>query len=198
MNVNRSTKSFADYSLRLITAINSINTAEWDSAAKMLHTAWENRTQVFICGNGGSSSTASHLMTDWTKGLYALTGRSMCVNSLSDNQSLMTALGNDLSYEEVFRKQVEMRGERGNLLVLISGSGMSQNILKVAEYANANSMKVISLTGFDGGELRKFTDLMANVPVENMQIAEDIHLSFGHFVLEYIYGIWLENGLTDG
>ena len=198
MNVNRSTKSFVDYSLRLIRAIDSINTAEWDSAAKMLHKAWENRTQVFICGNGGSASTASHLMTDWTKGLFVLTGRSMSVNCLSDNQSLMTALGNDLSYEEVFLKQIEMRGEKGNLLVLISGSGMSQNILKVAEYANANNMKVISLTGFDGGELRKFTDLMANVPVGNMQITEDLHLSFGHFVLEYIYGVWLEKGLTDG
>jgi D-sedoheptulose 7-phosphate isomerase len=192
--VNRSTKSFADYSSRLIRAIESIKTEEWDSAAKMLHGAWENQTQVFICGNGGSASTASHLMTDWTKGLFALTGQSMYVNSLGDNQSLMTALGNDFSYEDVFRKQVEMWGKKGDLLVLISGSGMSQNILNVAEYANANSMKVISLTGFNGGELRKFTDIMANVPVENMQITEDIHLSFGHFVLEYIYRIWLENG----
>ena len=192
--MNRSTKSFADYSSRLIRAIESINTEEWDSAAKMLHTAWENQTQVFICGNGGSASTASHLMTDWTKGLFTLTGRSMYVNSLGDNQSLMTALGNDFSYEDVFLKQVEMWGKKGDLLVLISGSGMSQNILNVAEYANANSMKVISLTGFNGGELRKFTDIMANVPVENMQITEDIHLSFGHFVLEFIYRIWLENG----
>jgi len=192
--VNRSTKSFADYSSRLIGAIESIKTEEWDSAAKMLHGAWENQTQVFICGNGGSASTASHLMTDWTKGLFALTGQSMYVNSLGDNQSLMTALGNDFSYEDVFRKQVEMWGKKGDLLVVISGSGMSQNILNVAEYANANSMKVISLTGFNGGELRKFTDIMANVPVENMQITEDIHLSFGHFVLEYIYRIWLENG----
>ncbi len=192
--MNRSTKSFADYSSRLIRAIESIKTEEWDSAAKMLHGAWENQTQVFICGNGGSASTASHLMTDWTKGLFALTGQSMYVNSLGDNQSLMTALGNDFSYEDVFRKQVEMWGKKGDLLVLISGSGMSQNILNVAEYANANSMKVISLTGFNGGELRKFTDIMANVPVENMQITEDIHLSFGHFVLEYIYRIWLENG----
>ena len=192
--MNRSTKSFADYSSRLIGAIESIKTEEWDSAAKMLHGAWENQTQVFICGNGGSASTASHLMTDWTKGLFALTGQSMYVNSLGDNQSLMTALGNDFSYEDVFRKQVEMWGKKGDLLVVISGSGMSQNILNVAEYANANSMKVISLTGFNGGELRKFTDIMANVPVENMQITEDIHLSFGHFVLEYIYRIWLENG----
>jgi len=192
--VNRSTKSFVDYSSRLIRAIESIKTEEWDSAAKMLHGAWENQTQVFICGNGGSASTASHLMTDWTKGLFALTGQSMYVNSLGDNQSLMTALGNDFSYEDVFRKQVEMWGKKGDLLVVISGSGMSQNILNVAEYANANSMKVISLTGFNGGELRKFTDIMANVPVENMQITEDIHLSFGHFVLEYIYRIWLENG----
>ena len=192
--MNRSTKSFADYSSRLIRAIESINTEEWDSAAKMLHTAWENQTQVFICGNGGSASTASHLMTDWTKGLFTLTGRSMYVNSLSDNQSLMTALGNDFSYEDVFRKQVEMWGKKGDLLVLISGSGMSQNILNVAEYANANGIRVVSLTGFDGGKLRKFTDIMANVPVENMQITEDIHLSFGHFVLEYIYRIWLENG----
>lgn len=192
--MNRSTKSFVDYSSRLIRAIESIKTEEWDSAAKMLHGAWENQTQVFICGNGGSASTASHLMTDWTKGLFALTGQSMYVNSLGDNQSLMTALGNDFSYEDVFRKQVEMWGKKGDLLVVISGSGMSQNILNVAEYANANSMKVISLTGFNGGELRKFTDIMANVPVENMQITEDIHLSFGHFVLEYIYRIWLENG----
>lgn len=192
--MNRSTKSFADYSSRLIRAIESIKTEEWDAAAKMLHTAWENQAQVFICGNGGSASTASHLMTDWTKGLFTLTGRSMYVNSLSDNQSLMTALGNDFSYEDVFRRQVEMWGKKGDFLVLISGSGMSQNILNVAEYANANGIRVVSLTGFDGGKLRKFTDIMANVPVENMQITEDIHLSFGHFVLEYIYRIWLENG----
>jgi D-sedoheptulose 7-phosphate isomerase len=159
----------------------------------MLLNAWTDGARVLICGNGGSSSTASHLATDWSKGLQSLTGRAMQINCLVDNVSLVMALGNDLSFEKIFQQQVEMFAQANDILVVISGSGNSKNVIKAVEYARKIEMKTIALTGFSGGALYGLTDLMVNVPVENMQVVEDLHLSFGHFVLEYIYSAHLKS-----
>ncbi len=193
MSVVKTTQSYRDYSSRLISALNNVNVESWDAAAKMLLNAWSDGTRVFICGNGGSASTASHITTDWSKGLRNLTGRAMQVHCLVDNLSLVMALGNDLSFEEIFQKQIEMFGNANDTLVVISGSGNSRNVINAVEFAREQDMKIIGLTGFSGGALCGLTDLMVNVPVENMQVVEDLHLSFGHFVLEYIFNAHMES-----
>ncbi len=192
MSVSRNTKSFVDYSLRLTETLNAIDVNSWDAAAIVLAEAWASNARVYICGNGGSASTASHLATDWSKGLYALTGKAMEIISLVENTSLITAFGNDISYGDIFGNQIDMMGKQNDVLILVSGSGNSENIIKAARTAKQKDMRLIGLTGFDGGKLQEFADLMINVPVENMQIAEDLHLSFGHFVLEFIYALHLE------
>jgi D-sedoheptulose 7-phosphate isomerase len=193
MSVVKTTQSYRDYSSRLISALNTVNVESWDAAAEMLLSAWSDGTRVFICGNGGSASTASHITTDWSKGLRSLTGRAMQVHCLVDNLSLVMALGNDLSFEEIFQKQIEMFAHPNDTLVVISGSGNSRNVINAVEFAREQDMKIIGLTGFGGGALCELTDLMVNVPVENMQVVEDLHLSFGHFVLEYIFNAHLES-----
>ncbi len=141
--------------------------------------------RIYLCGNGGSASTASHFQNDLNKA-FSVTRGIMPACCLADNLSAVTAISNDISYSDVFLYQLRFMLRKQDLLVVISGSGNSANVVKAAEYARSLGCPVISLTGFDGGRLLPLSDFSFHAPVNNMQISEDLHLMCCHLVATMI------------
>ena len=150
----------------------------------MVRAAFDGGKKIITCGNGGSASTASHYITDWNKMVNLATGKKFRGVSLCDNIGLITAYANDLSYEDVFSGQINALMDEGDLLVAISGSGNSKNILKAIETAHQAGGKVLGVVGFDGGKQIDLCDHSVWVPSFDMQLCEDIHLMFGHMVMK--------------
>jgi D-sedoheptulose 7-phosphate isomerase len=142
--------------------------------------------QIFVLGNGGSAATASHWATDLCK-TAEVRGRPpiKCV-ALTDNVSFITAIGNDLSFDDIFSRQLENLLEAGDLVILISGSGNSKNLLKAAEYANKKGAMTAGLLGFDGGKLKDLASLSILLPCDQYGVIEDLHMGIGHILTFYI------------
>ncbi|MBC7700869.1 SIS domain-containing protein [Aquabacterium sp.] len=140
--------------------------------------------KIITCGNGGSASTASHYITDWNKMANLATGKKFRGISLCDNVGLITAYGNDISYDHVFTGQLAAIADEGDLLVAISGSGNSPNVLRAVEHANASGVHTLAIVGYDGGKLMPLARHSVLVPSFDMQLCEDVHLMFGHMVMK--------------
>lgn len=151
---------------------------------EMVKCAFEDGKKIITCGNGGSASTASHYITDWNKMVSLSTGKKFRGISLCDNVGLITAYGNDLSYADVFAGQIDSIMDRGDLLVAVSGSGNSANVLRAIESARGAEGKVLGVVGYDGGKLMPMCDHCVWVPSYDMQLCEDVHLMFGHMVMK--------------
>lgn len=151
--------------------------------------AYVNDKYVFIIGNGGSGANASHLCEDLGKGtLHDFEKQKrLKVMSLTDNTPYILAWGNDTSYDRVFVEQLKNFAEPGALLVSISGSGNSPNVLKAVEYANAHGMKTLGVTGYDGGKLKKLAQHNVHVPSYNMGAVESVHSVLFHYLLDTLY-----------
>jgi D-sedoheptulose 7-phosphate isomerase len=154
----------------------------------LIKEAFEGGKKIITCGNGGSASTASHYITDWNKMITLTTGKKFRGFCLSDNLGLITAYGNDLSYEDVFAGQVNSIMDEGDLLVAVSGSGNSPNILKAISAARNAGGKVLGVVGYDGGKMKPLCDHNVWVPSFDMQLCEDVHLMFGHLVMKNLCG----------
>jgi D-sedoheptulose 7-phosphate isomerase len=166
--------------------LGSINASHIDAFADLLFDAWRHDRRVFVFGNGGSAHTASHLTTDFVKtGAVAGQKRLQCF-SLVDNYGLMTALGNDISYDEVFVYPLSTYARAGDLAVAISCSGNSPNVLRACEWAGANGLTLVCLSGFSGGKMARLADLHINIPHDNYGLIEDLHLSIGHMVTQEV------------
>jgi D-sedoheptulose 7-phosphate isomerase len=160
-------------------------------AIQTIQQVFEDGHKVITCGNGGSAIAASHYITDWNKMANLATGKKFKGISLCDNIGLLTAYGNDLSYEDVFSGQLASIGQKGDLLIAISGSGNSPNVLKAVEYANNNEIDTLGIIGYDGGKLISIVRQAFLVPSYDMQLCEDMHVMFGHMVMKTLcsYGI---------
>lgn len=142
---------------------------------------------IYICGNGGSAATASHLVNDLIKAPAEASGcRPLRAVGLADCVSLMTALANDIEYAQMFSKQLEALGREGDLLIAISGSGNSPNVLEAIRVAKAKGMVVASLTGFGGGKMKDVSDIHVNVPCTCFGQIEDAHLVVQHAFVEML------------
>jgi len=131
-------------------------------------------------GNGGSAATASHYAADFNKGLSYGKARRFRFLCLSDNVPTLTAYANDVAYEEVFVEQLRNFLQPGDLVIAISGSGNSRNILKAIEYANGEGAVTVGLTGYDGGALKRIAQHGVHVPIADMQVTEDLHMVLDH------------------
>ena len=148
---------------------------------------------VYTMGNGGSASTASHFVCDFSKGLSEeVGGKRFIFECLSDNVATMMAVANDISYDEIFKYQLEKRLTPNDLIIAISGSGNSKNVIKAVEYARSVGTKIIGITGYKGGKLKELADYSMHVDVEDMQIAEDVHMMFDHMMMRVISQVILE------
>ena len=155
---------------------------------KVIQAAFYAGRKIITCGNGGSASTASHYITDWNKMVNLATGKRFRGISLADNVGLITAYGNDLNYDEVFAGQLRSIMDEGDLLVAISGSGNSPNILKAVQYANEIGGQTLAVAGYDGGKLKPMAQHCVLIPSFDMQLCEDAHLMFGHMVMKTLCG----------
>ena len=165
-----------------------INIADMQAGIELIRATFDSEKKIVTCGNGGSASTASHYITDWNKMINLATGKKFRGISLCDNIGLITAFGNDISYDEVFSGQLRAILDVGDLLVAISGSGNSSNILKAVEYANAIGADTLAIVGYDGGKLKSISKHSVWVPSMDMQLCEDIHFMFGHMVMKSLCG----------
>lgn len=155
-----------------------------DEAIQMIRDAWDGGHQIIAFGNGGSAITALHYITDWNKAAFLATGRRFRGRTLLDNIGLLTAYSNDVSYESIFSEQLANVAVAGDLVIAISGSGNSRNILKAVDYANQHGCVTLGLCGFSGGELKLRAQHSVWAPVDDMQLCEDVHAIFGHIAMK--------------
>jgi len=183
--MNFSIKNYIDQHGRVF---NSMNIEAIQKSLDLITKTISNGKKIITCGNGGSASTASHYITDWNKMYNLATGGKFRGLSLTDNVGLITAYGNDISYDEVFAGQIDTLMDDGDLLVAVSGSGNSPNIIKAIEAARNAGGNILGVLGYDGGKAMAMCDEVFHTPCWDMQICEDIHLSFGHLVMKTICG----------
>jgi len=158
----------------------------------LLHKTLENRKKIFTMGNGGSGSTASHLVCDLNKGVNFNQEKKYRAICLNDNLPTISAYANDLSYSDIFSEQLKTHMDKNDLVIGFSGSGNSENILKAIVFANKNQGITIGITGFDGGQLAKIAQFSLVVPIHDMQKCEDIHLILSHLIMQTLI-IHLQN-----
>ena len=139
--------------------------------------------RVFICGNGGSASTASHMCSDFNKGVSLNRKNKYDFECLSDNIPMMMAVANDISYDDIFSIPLKNKLHEGDIVIGISGSGNSENVIRAIEYANQNGADTIAFTGYDGGKLKNIAKHSIHIDIDNMQIVEDIHLILNHMMM---------------
>lgn len=142
----------------------------------------ENGNNIYIMGNGGSAATASHFTCDFNKGLSYKRDIRFKMICLNDNTATMLAYSNDVGYENVFVEQLKNFLKKDDVVIGISGSGNSKNILKAIEYANIQGAKTVGITGFDGGKLKNMVDVSIHADINNMQVAEDVHMMICHML----------------
>ena len=174
------TADISKYLERLKSTIDLVSRDEVNDFLGLLLDALEAKRTVFTLGNGGSAATASHYASDFNKGLSLGKAKRFRFICLSDNIPTLTAYANDIAYEEVFVEQLRNFLEPGDLVIALSGSGNSRNVLKAVEFANSSGAVTVGLTGYDGGELRRIVRHGVHIPIADMQIAEDLHMVLDH------------------
>ena len=165
-----------------------LNIDMFQAGVDLIKQKFEDGKKIITCGNGGSASTASHYITDWNKMVNLATEKKFRGISLCDNIGLITAYGNDISYDYVFAGQLKAIMDEGDLLVAISGSGNSPNVVKAVEYANSIGGDTLAVVGYDGGKVKKLSKTAVWVESFDMQLCEDVHLMFGHMVMKTLCG----------
>lgn len=163
-----------------------ISTEHLQAAVDLLHQTLKSGKRIYVCGNGGSAAIADHLCCDWTKGTKIAGQPVLKTHSLVSNSALLTALANDYGFEETFSSQVDFFGESGDVLVAISSSGNSPNIIKGVAAAQAHGMKVIGLSGFSGGKLAQMANVNLHAPFDNYGLVEDCHQVLMHVLSQYL------------
>lgn len=144
--------------------------------------AYERGADIYIFGNGGSAATASHYANDFNKGISEHTEKKFRMHCLCDNVATIMAIANDISYDEVFRFQLNGVLRPCDLVIGISGSGNSKNVLNAIEYAKEMGAKTVGITGYQGGKLKEMADFHMDAMVNDMQISEDVHIIFDHMM----------------
>ena len=175
-----------DYFRTLAEASGLIDLKAIDVAAQTLLDGVKKGARIYCCGNGGSAAIADHLTCDFVKGVRTDTHLHPHVTSLVSTVSLVTAISNDIGYGEAFRFQLESLAKPGDILMAISSSGNSPNIVNAIDWAKNNSVTSIALTGFSGGKAAQMADVNILVPCNNYGIVEDLHQSIMHILAQYL------------
>ncbi|MFA6196759.1 MAG: SIS domain-containing protein [Sulfurimonas sp.] len=172
------------YTQKLITLLNNIDA---DAVVQIIEALEKTKGKIYIIGNGGSAATASHMVNDLGIGLKRRGIRSFDVESLNDNTPVCTAIANDIGYNKIFSMQLKDRISSNDILIAISCSGNSKNILKAVKYAKKQGSTIIGATGFDGGKLKKKSDINFHIPTQNNEygLVEDMHMILDHIIYSY-------------
>lgn len=177
---------FDAYAEEMSRAAKTIDLAAFDRAAAILLKAYASGTRMFSCGNGGSASIANHIQCDHVKGVRTATDLTPQVLSLSTNVELVTAIANDMGYENIFVYQLESQSCPGDVLMAVSSSGRSPNIVQALTWARDHGLRTIAVTGFDGGAAKALAEVSIHVECTNYGIIEDLHQTIMHALAQYI------------
>ena len=168
--------------------IENFDHQEVGNAISLIKKTVEEGRRIAVCGNGGSAMAASHYITDWNKMVYSHTKVKFNGICLSDNVGLITAYSNDLSYDEVFSEQVKNLLYESDLLITLSGSGNSENVVKATNVANEMKVNTLTICGYDGGKLKQVSKNSVWIRSNDMQLCEDAQTVFGHMVMKSLCG----------
>jgi D-sedoheptulose 7-phosphate isomerase len=166
--------------------LNALDRQEIHDVVSLFLKTYNAGGSIYVFGNGGSASTASHMANDFNKGISEYVDKKFRMVCLNDNVATLMSIANDISYEEVFRFQLRNKLSPDDLVIGISGSGNSGNVINALEYASSQKVKTIAICGFDGGRIKKIADCCFHVKLSNMQVVEDMHLILNHLLMNVI------------
>lgn len=177
---------FADYQAMLQQSLATLDMAAFERAAQILDTAISGGKTVYVCGNGGSAAIANHWVCDFMKGLRTNTDLMPKIISLAANLELNMAIANDMEYAQVFVYPLQALGQKGDVLLTVSSSGNSENVVRAIDWAKANGLPTISLDGFAGGRASKNADVSLHIAAKNYGLVEDCHHAIMHMLAHYL------------
>jgi phosphoheptose isomerase len=160
---------------------------QFEQAVKIIEDKYLNNNWIFFGGNGGSNAIVEHFATDWSKGVYQATGQPLKTFVLNSNSSLSTAISNDLAFDKTLSFPLSIYAKPDDLLVLVSSSGTSPNIINAFKFANQLGLDVIALSGFGSNSKLLEADVSINIDSTDYQVIEDVHHVFGHLVLKFFF-----------
>lgn len=178
--------TFKNYKIRLFNSLKSIDEKNLDKASKILISKIKSNKTIYLCGNGGSAAIANHYICDFLKLVRQKTNYKPKFISLASNLETITAISNDISYDKIFSFQLESLYNKGDLLILISSSGNSKNMIDVLKFARKKKIFSLSFTGFKGGYLKKKSDLSIHVKSNTYSVSEDSHHILMHYLMEIL------------
>ena len=181
-------KQIKDYIELEISILSKLDQDEINRAMNLLEKTRNRGSNVFVFGNGGSAATASHMENDFNKGISEKLEKKYRFQCINANLATIMAIANDNGYDRVFIQQLENKLKAEDVIIAISGSCNSENVIKAVEYAKGQGCKIIGMTGYDGGKLKSLSDISLHVPLDNMQITEDIHTVFNHMMMYILCG----------
>jgi D-sedoheptulose 7-phosphate isomerase len=184
MSQTKSPYAALAYSQRLTEVLAALPHTSIDSAIDLIEKTWQAGKQIITLGNGGSSLTALHYINDWNKSIFLNTGVPFRGRSLVDNVGLIMSYANDIAFEDIFVEQLKNILNPGDLVIAISGSGNSENVIRAVKYANIHEGVTLGICGYRGGKLKNLAQHVVWVDVDDMQLAEDVHFIFGHMVMQ--------------
>ena len=181
-------KYFNDYRSRLTNLLDQINLDELEKAIATIVCAFKNGKTVYMCGNGGSAATASHMQADFMFFVRYFTDFRPKVKALTDNVPILTAVGNDTTFNDIFVEQMRGQFEKGDVIICISASGNSENVVKAAQYANEQGGTSIGFIGFSGGKLKDICSVALYTPNPKGDYGpiEDLHMIYDHLIINYL------------
>lgn len=185
-------KSGKDYLLKLSCCFDENIFSEIEILSKAIAKAWEDGNRIFICGNGGSSANAQHIANDFLYGIGVPTcgdfenSRGVSIEALTSNSNIITCLANDIGYENVFSYQLKVKAKKNDLLVVLSGSGNSQNIINALKFSNSQKINTCAILGFDGGACKKYSNITIHIPVNDMEVAEDTQMIIFNIIKKWL------------
>ena len=174
--------SAQSYTQKLAQLLGRLDFAALDAGVDLVEKAWRDGKQIIVLGNGGSSLTALHLVNDWNKSIFLSNGIPFRGRTLVDNVGLIMSYANDLAFEDIFAEQLKNILMPGDLVIALSGSGNSENVIRAVDYANAHGAMTLGLCGYRGGRLKERAQQV--IWVDAMQLSEDVHFIFGHIVMQ--------------
>jgi D-sedoheptulose 7-phosphate isomerase len=174
------------YKNNLSRALGMAAMSELPKMGEALRNAWRFGHTVYLCGNGGSAGNAIHLANDFLYGAGLRNGGGLRVEALSANPAVLTCLANDVGYDQIFAEQLRVKANSGDVLIVLSGSGSSANIVRALEVGNAKGMRTFAILGFSGGRCKTIAQHPIHFAIEDMQVAEDLQLIIGHICMQWL------------
>lgn len=186
-SLNSFTEQSKSYLTRLHNACEAIPLDKVELLANALLDAWQHKRQVFIFGNGGSAGNAIHLANDFIFGISKKFGSGLRIHALPANTSVITCLANDIGYDIIYEYQLGLMSDPGDVVIALSGSGNSPNIVKALEYAEKAQLQSFAILGYSGGTSLSLAKTPIHIAIDDMQIAEDLQIIIGHMLMQHLY-----------